>query len=210
MVLWYIFLMSSRCHRFVTCTHAHISSVRLFKPALTEMAQAETIGSMGDMELRGAIPLCRNHYLHALCLSRPFHHSYSCLGSRLRLQPPVALWGRSEQREVDVASGSSEEQLDSERKDQEQVRSFQGPLPDLLPRNESPSWDRPQHRAPRGDGQLLEMQRVAHQLRLIGDGLNTALLHRGRIAPPGPLWRHGLQGFFHFICQTLSALYRLT
>lgn len=192
--------------RFVTCRQAHISSVRLLKPAVTDMARAETIESLGDtaggpfdphtccMKLHGAIHLCTNHYLPVL---------YPGRDRRPRTLPvlsaappaPLCLWGQ--ERGEDTARPSA--LSDSEREEHEEALGLQGPLPDLLPRNSS--WALPLHRAPRGQ--------VAYQLRLIGDQFNTVLLHRGHLAPPRPLWRVELQGILNFISQTLSALYRL-
>lgn len=55
----------------------------------------------------------------------------------------------------------------------------QGPLPDLLPQNEHPSWASPQHRAPReAAAQEVDVRRVANQLRTIGDEFNATVLHR--------------------------------
>lgn len=55
----------------------------------------------------------------------------------------------------------------------------QGPLPDLLPQTEHPSWASPHHRAPRGEAvQELEVRRVASQLRAIGDQLNATIFRR--------------------------------
>lgn len=68
---------------------------------------------------------------------------------------------------------------DSGREELQDACSRQGPLPDLLPQNEHPSWASPPHRAPREEVvQELEVRRVANQLRAIGDDFNATVLHR--------------------------------
>ena len=53
-----------------------------------------------------------------------------------------------------------------------------GPLPDLLPQNERPSWTSPRHRAPGREAvRQLEVRRLAGQLRAIGDEFNATVLH---------------------------------
>lgn len=66
-----------------------------------------------------------------------------------------------------------------EREEHQEALSRQGPLPDLLPQNEHPSWPSPDHRAARGElFQELEVRRVAYQLRAIGDEFNATVLRR--------------------------------
>ena len=68
---------------------------------------------------------------------------------------------------------------ESYREERQEASSRQGPLPDLLPQNEHPSWASPHHRAPRGEAvQDLEVRRVANQLRAIGDEFNATVLLR--------------------------------
>lgn len=68
---------------------------------------------------------------------------------------------------------------DSGRGEHQEVYSRDGPLPDLLPQNELPSWASPHHGAPREEAlQELEIRRVASQLRAIGDEFNATVLRR--------------------------------
>uniref|UniRef100_A0A3Q1HIL4 BCL2 binding component 3 n=1 Tax=Anabas testudineus TaxID=64144 RepID=A0A3Q1HIL4_ANATE len=98
---------------------------------------------------------------------------------------------------------------DSERDEHQEAFSRQGPLPDLLPQNEHPSWPSPHHRGARGEAlQELEVRRVATQLRVIGDEFNATVLRR-HAAPHWRDWRDACRGLFNFITQTLSTLYRL-
>lgn len=57
----------------------------------------------------------------------------------------------------------------------QEASSQQGPLPDLLPQNEHPSWASQHHREA---AQELEVSRLANQLRAIGDEFNTTVLRR--------------------------------
>ncbi|XP_020499176.2 bcl-2-binding component 3 [Labrus bergylta] len=101
----------------------------------------------------------------------------------------------------------SGEQSDSERGEEHSDASSRlGPLPDLLPQNDPhPSM------ALRGEAaQELEIRRVAHQLRMIGDEYNATVLRRAHAAPHWQDWRDACRGLFNFITQTLSTLYRLT
>uniref|UniRef100_A0A8P4KK90 Uncharacterized protein n=1 Tax=Dicentrarchus labrax TaxID=13489 RepID=A0A8P4KK90_DICLA len=67
----------------------------------------------------------------------------------------------------------------SNREERQEACSWQGPLPDLLPQNEHPSWASPHHRAPREEAvERLEVSRVADQLRTIGDEFNATVLRR--------------------------------
>ncbi|KAI3354069.1 hypothetical protein L3Q82_018468, partial [Scortum barcoo] len=102
----------------------------------------------------------------------------------------------------------SGQQPDSDREQLQDACSRQGPPPDLLPQNEHPSWASPRHRAP-GAEAVLEVRRVANQLRVIGDEFNATILSRARADPPWQDWRDACRGLFNFISQTLSALYRL-
>nr|XP_046245910.1 uncharacterized protein LOC124059704 [Scatophagus argus]XP_046245911.1 uncharacterized protein LOC124059704 [Scatophagus argus] len=112
----------------------------------------------------------------------------------------------------DARGGSfSGEQSDSEAEERHEAYSRQGPLPDLLPRNEHPSWGSPRHRAPGEEAvQELEVRRLAQQLRSIGDEFNSAVLHRAHAAPHWRDWRDACRGLLNFIAQSLSTLYRLT
>ncbi|XP_054456384.1 uncharacterized protein LOC129092447 [Anoplopoma fimbria] len=78
------------------------------------------------------------------------------------------------------------EQSDSHRDEWQDTSSRQGPLPDLLPQNELPSWASPLRRALGGEAaQEVEVRRVANQLRAIGDEFNITVLHRAHAAPTG-------------------------
>lgn len=69
--------------------------------------------------------------------------------------------------------------IDSDREEHQQADGGQGPLPDLLPQSEHPSWVTSQNRAPRERAaRELEVRRVANQLRTIGDEYNATVLHR--------------------------------
>ncbi|KAM3615931.1 uncharacterized protein V6R79_009866 [Siganus canaliculatus] len=90
---------------------------------------------------------------------------------------------------------------------EEDYRDRQGPLPDLLPQNEHPSWASPRHR---GSQEQQEVRRVAAKLRAIGDDYNATVLRRAHAAPHWPDWRDACRGLLTFLSHTLSALYRLT
>lgn len=70
----------------------------------------------------------------------------------------------------------------SDREDRQDASRRHGPLPDLLPQNEHPSWGAPHHhphQAPRGEAVLeLDVMRVANQLRTIGDEFNSTVIRR--------------------------------
>lgn len=123
------------------------------------------------------------------------------------LSAPPCDW-REESGEGVVGPSASS---DSEVEEHQEASSRQGPLPDLLPQNEHPSWASARHRAPRAEAvQELEIRRVANQLRAIGDEFNATVLHRVHVAPQWQDWRDGFRGVLNFITQTLSTLYRLT
>lgn len=67
----------------------------------------------------------------------------------------------------------------SDTDERQQASSRQGPLPDLLPQNELPSWALPRHGGPLEEAEVeLGFRRVATQLRAIGDELNATMLRR--------------------------------
>lgn len=102
-------------------------------------------------------------------------------------------------------SAFSGEQSDLDGEEHTDASSRLGPLPDLLPQNEHPAM------ALRGEAeQQLEIRRLAHQLRLIGDEYNATVLRRAHAAPHQQDWRDACRGLLNFITQTLSTLYRLT
>uniref|UniRef100_A0A3B4YAB0 Uncharacterized LOC111665669 n=1 Tax=Seriola lalandi dorsalis TaxID=1841481 RepID=A0A3B4YAB0_SERLL len=150
------------------------------------MARAETIESVRETGGGGNGPLppqntCRME------LPRPFHTWPGLLTT------------------TTMTTGS-----DSDREEHQEASSQQGPLPDLLPQNEHPSWASLHHRAPRREAvQEMGVRRVASQLRAIGDEYNARVLHR-QAAPHWQDWRDACRGLFNFVTQTLSTLYRLT
>lgn len=162
----------------------------------------------------GAMHLHHSHHhlhpLQAVCLSYtlPYPHPEGQNEPSTHQQlPPSPLCNRRDER----GGGFSGEQSDSDRGEHQEACSRQGPLPDLLPQNEHPSWASARHRAPREEAaQELEVRRVANQLRAIGDEFNATVLHRAHAAPHWQDWRDACRGLFNFITQTLSTLYRLT
>lgn len=129
------------------------------------------------------------------------------------MPPRSPLFNRREERGgAEVApSAFTGEQSASHRDERQDASSRQGPLPDLLPQNELPSWASPRRRAPGEEAaQEVEVRRVADQLRAIGDEFNTTVLHRAHAAPQWQDWRDACRGLLNFITQTLSTLYRLT
>ncbi|XP_070762715.1 bcl-2-binding component 3 [Enoplosus armatus] len=174
----------------------------------------------------GAMHLHHNHHhlhpLQALYLSYPLpypqsegedepqtHQQLPAL-SPSPTSPPLPLCNWRGRGAV-APSAFPGEQSDSDREERQEACRQQGPLPDLLPQNEHPSWASPHHRAPRGEAvQELEVRRVANQLRAIGDEFNATVLHRAHAAPHWQDWRDACRGLFNFITQTLSTLYRLT
>lgn len=176
----------------------------------------------------GAVHLHHHHHLHplqALYVSYPLsyphpegqeepqtHQQLPTLSSSPT--PPCSpLCNRRGERVGGAVAQSafSGEQSESYRVEHQEASSRQGPLPDLLPQNEHSSRASPRHRAPRGEAvQELEVQRVANQLRAIGDEFNATVLHRAHAAPHWQDWRDAGRGLLNFISQTLSTLYRLT
>ncbi|XP_029302881.1 bcl-2-binding component 3 [Cottoperca gobio] len=182
----------------------------------------------GSVTGTGAIHLHHNHHhlhpLEALYLSYPLpypepagqdepqtHQQLPAL-SPSPTSPLPTCNEREEMVGGSVASSVfSGEHSDSYRQERQEASSRQGPLPDLLPHNEHPSWASPHHRSPRGEAvQELEIWRMAHRIRAIGDELEATVLHRARAAPHWQDWRDTCRGLFNFITQTLSTLYRLT
>ncbi|KAJ7995211.1 hypothetical protein DPEC_G00242190 [Dallia pectoralis] len=97
------------------------------------------------------------------------------------------------------------ESTDPEREHQD--TTDQDPLPDLLPQRERSPRASPQPRGPRRVDPWLEdevVERIAHQLRRIGDDLNATTLQRVRQD-----WRGLYLGVLNFLSDTLSTLYRL-
>lgn len=127
------------------------------------------------------------------------------------LSPTLSCRPASNERSRRRASAVSDEP-DSNRAEQQDASSCQGPLPDLLPQNEQPPWaSPPRQRGLGGEAtQQEEQRRIANQLRIIGDEFNSAILRRAHVAPQRQDWRDVCRGFLNFIAQTLSTLYRLT
>ncbi|XP_018521100.1 bcl-2-binding component 3 isoform X2 [Lates calcarifer] len=171
----------------------------------------------------GAIHLHHNHHHHlhplqSLYLSYPLpdetqtHQQLPALPPS-PAPPPSPLCNQREVRGggAETPSAFSGEESDSDREEHQETSRRRGPLPDLLPQNEHPSWASPHHRAPRREAvQELQVRRVASQLRAIGDEFNATVLHRVHIAPHWQNWRDACRGLLNFITQTLSTLYRLT
>ncbi|XP_068568961.1 bcl-2-binding component 3 [Cebidichthys violaceus] len=165
------------------------------------------------------------HPLQALYLSYPLPyphpedqdeartHQRSPALSPSPTPPRSPLCNRREGRggAVVAPSAFTGEQSASHRDERQDASSRQGPLPDLLPQNELPSWASPRRRAPGEEAaQEVEVRRVADQLRAIGDEFNNTVLHRAHAAPHRQDWRDACRGLLNFITQTLSTLYRLT
>ncbi|XP_076014726.1 bcl-2-binding component 3 [Genypterus blacodes] len=138
-------------------------------------------------------------------------HSHQQLSASLlspTLPPPPNQ--REERGGGQAAPSAFAEQSGSHTVEHQQASSRQGPLPDLLPQNELPSWALPRYRGPQEENQVQpEVRRVAAQLRAIGDDLNATML-RGAAVPEWQDWRDLCRGLLTFITQTLSTLYRLT
>ncbi|XP_060928981.1 uncharacterized protein LOC133003309 [Limanda limanda] len=168
----------------------------------------------------GAI-LIHHHHLHPL---QPLHlpypvpdqhqmHQQLPASSPSSAPPPLQLCSRREERDGGAGKpwALSGEESDADIVEQREASSQQGPLPDLLPRNELPSWSASYHRDPRREAEPeLEVRRVANQLRATGDQYNATVLRRAHAAPHWQDWRDACRGLFNFITQSLSALYRLT
>lgn len=102
-------------------------------------------------------------------------------------------------------SAFSGEQSDLDGEESGDASRRLGPLPDLLPQNEHRLMDHREEVV-----QELELRRVAHQLRAIGDEYNATVLRRAHAAPHWQDWRDTFRGLLNFITQSLSTLYRLT
>ncbi|XP_062242769.1 uncharacterized protein LOC133952372 [Platichthys flesus] len=169
----------------------------------------------------GAILIHHHHNLHPL---QPLHLSYPLPDqpqmhqqlpalSPSSANPSLQLCNRREERDGGAVKpcALSGEESDADIEEHREASSQQGPLPDLLPRNELPSWSASYHRDPRREAeQALEVRRVANQLRAIGDQYNATILRRAHAAPHWQDWRDVCRGLFNFITQSLSTLYRLT
>ncbi|KAF7657090.1 hypothetical protein LDENG_00032180 [Lucifuga dentata] len=156
---------------------------------------------------------CPLPYLHPEDLEDSQTHQQVPAFSPSPTPPPSPPCNRREERGGGQAASSalSREQSDLDRDERQEASSRQGPLPDLLPQNEHPSWASPRHRAPQGEAeQELEVRRVGSQLRAIGDELNLTMLRRAQAAPQWQDWRDVYRGFLNFITQTLNTIYRLT
>ncbi|XP_056230956.1 uncharacterized protein LOC130168256 isoform X2 [Seriola aureovittata] len=170
----------------------------------------------------GAIHLHPNHHHHVhplqpLYLPYPLpdetqthQQSPALLPSPTPPPSPLCRWREERGGGAATPSAFSGEESDSDREEHQEASSQQGPLPDLLPQNEHPSWASLHHRAPRREAvQEMGVRRVASQLRAIGDEYNARVLHRAA-APHWQDWRDACRGLFNFVTQTLSTLYRLT
>ncbi|XP_034461028.1 uncharacterized protein LOC117773319 isoform X2 [Hippoglossus hippoglossus] len=199
--------------------HHNICRMELPRPLHTwpGLLTANTI-TTGSGTGPGAIHLHHHHLhpLHPLHLPYPLpdqtHQQLPAL-SPSSAPPPLQLCHRREERDGGAVKPSalSGEESDADIEEHQRASSQQGPLPDLLPRNEPPSWSAPYHRDPRREAeQELEVRRVASQLRAIGDQYNATVLRRAHAAPHWQDWRDACRGLFNFITQTLSTLYRLT
>ncbi|XP_056139489.1 bcl-2-binding component 3 isoform X1 [Lampris incognitus] len=122
--------------------------------------------------------------------------------SRTPPSPPPQRW-REEARDGCGATPSAYpgERFGGETTDrheqQREASSRRGPLPDLLPSNG--------HLSSASEG---EVRRIAGQLRLIGDEMNTTILRRAAI-PEWQGWIGLYMGMMDFLTQTLNTLYRL-
>ncbi|XP_035479621.1 bcl-2-binding component 3 isoform X2 [Scophthalmus maximus] len=168
---------------------------------------------------RGAIHL--HHHHHHLHPTQPLHLSHPQAHQQFpalppsppSAPPPSPLCNQREERDGGAVKPSalSGEESDLDLDESQEASRRQGPLPDLLPQTEHPSWASPHHRAPRGEAvQELEVRRVASQLRAIGDQLNATIFRRAHVAPQWQDWRDACRGLLNLITQTLSTLYRLT
>uniref|UniRef100_A0A672QNY7 BCL2 binding component 3 n=1 Tax=Sinocyclocheilus grahami TaxID=75366 RepID=A0A672QNY7_SINGR len=84
------------------------------------------------------------------------------------------------------------------------------PLPDLLPDSHSSSEDSTSSSSTAEDDPRLEEQaveRVAIQLRAIGDEMNAVFLQRNAV-PGWQNWRDLYHGLFAFVADTINALYQ--
>ncbi|XP_047451087.1 uncharacterized protein LOC125014094 [Mugil cephalus] len=188
----------------------------------------------------GPVHLHPNHHLHPfralyLSYSLPSHHPEAeeeeeeeeeeprrtALSPSSTPPPPPPMPPRHRRNEGS-GDGVSGEQPGSDREERREASRRHGPLPDLLPQNEHPSWAAPHHnhhhhhhqhhhQAPTGEAALeADIMRVANQLRTIGDEFNSTVIRRVRLAPRWQDWRDVCRGLVNFLAQTLSPLYRLT
>ncbi|CAB1427349.1 unnamed protein product [Pleuronectes platessa] len=158
-------------------------------------------------------PACSPPTPQTLVLALPQMHQQLPALSPSSAPPSLQLCNRREERDGGAVKpcALSGEESDTDIEEHREASSQQGPLPDLLPRNELPSWSASYHRDPRREAeQELEVRRVANQLRAIGDQYNATVLRRAHAAPHWQDWRDVCRGLFNFITQSLSALYRLT
>lgn len=141
-------------------------------------------------------------------------------------RPPLPPCARREE-EATVCSGERpvEERMGSDGEEPPEASRGPGPLPVMRSQNERPtghmsggghtSW------APTRQGRGLpwevavegeDIRRVAHQLRAIGDQINTTVLrhHSAHAAPQWRDWRSACLQLLNFVAQTLNSLYRLT
>ncbi|TRY99769.1 hypothetical protein DNTS_020943, partial [Danionella cerebrum] len=85
------------------------------------------------------------------------------------------------------------------------------PLPDLLTQNQSSSEDLTSSSSSTNEDEPLmaerAVQRVAIQLRTIGDQMNSILLQRNAV-PPWQNWRGLYRGLLALVADTLNAFYQ--
>ncbi|KTF73542.1 hypothetical protein cypCar_00027655, partial [Cyprinus carpio] len=84
------------------------------------------------------------------------------------------------------------------------------PLPDLLPDRQSSSEDSTSSSSTSEDNPRLEEQaveRVAIQLRTIGDEMNAVFLQRNAV-PGWQNWRGLYHGLIAFVAETINGLYQ--
>ncbi|XP_056613152.1 bcl-2-binding component 3 [Triplophysa dalaica] len=113
----------------------------------------------------------------------------------------------------DAFSSDSVQQHDNPLRDNtgtELLRERQLPLPDLLTDNQSSSEDSMSSSSSGEDNPRLEecvVERVAIQLRTIGDEMNTFFLERNAV-PHWQNWRGLYRGLIAFVADTIHALYQ--
>lgn len=128
----------------------------------------------------------------------------------LRSRREASGGGRGPESAERSGEQSGGERAVSAREERQEAPSRRGPLPDVVQRNEQPSWAWPPQGGPSEEAlREMEIRRVGSRLRAIGDHINTTVLYRVA-APQWRDWRDACRELFNFVMQILNTFYQFT